>query len=91
MVDLTGKKWCYHIITDCLADDGEHIPVLVIENEPGYYPMKGNGSCVASWKWGKDYNKACEVAKVMNKEMGVSEREAERIIGTSMRVSFQRN
>ena len=81
---MPSGKFCYTIIEGQTDDKGNYIPSAVFENEPGHYPMMGQGLCSAPWTWGPDYHKACEVATSKNKSMGISEVEAAEILTSSM-------
>lgn len=82
--DLSGKRFAYTIIISSTDEEGNFIPCIAIEDESGYYPMKGRGAHSTPWTWGKDYNKANEIADKMNEKMGISKREAFKIIASSM-------
>lgn len=80
---LHGKVWCWYIPhgTDY---DGQFIPSIVIENEPGHFPDK-------NWKWGKDYKIACKAAQQINERRGISEQEAQRIVDSSILASIRKH
>lgn len=52
MVDLSNKRYAYTIVMDSVDEDGNFIPVIAVENEPGYYPMTGQGEHADPWRWG---------------------------------------
>ena len=83
-VDLSGKRWAYVIVVEQTDKEGNYIPCIAVENESGYYPMTGRGAHSAPWKWGKDYETACQIAEEMNAKMGLSEEEAYKIVVSSM-------
>jgi len=83
-INLSGKRYAYTIVVESVDGDGNYIPCIAVENESGYYPMSGRGSCSVPWKWGKDYKVACEIADRMNERMGLTRVEAYKIITSSM-------
>ena len=83
-VNLEGKRFAYTIVVESTDKDGNYIPCVAIEGERGYRPLSGRGRCSAPWTWGKDYNKANEIADDLNKKMGLSKMEALKIVGSTM-------
>ena len=73
------------IVESSKSTDGEYIPVAVIEGEQGYRPLSGRGKGSAPWTWGKDRNHALRTADAYNENLGLTQREAGKIILSSMR------
>ena len=59
------------------TDDGEFIACLAKEGETGYYKT--------DWIWGKDFAIAQEAADKRNEVIGISKREAAKIVLSTMR------
>lgn len=59
------------------AEDGQFIPCIAKEGEPGYYPTK--------WRWGRDEVVAMRAADNLNMELGLSPREAIEIVASTLR------
>jgi len=78
---LDGRRWCWYVEPCNVDTDGNYIPSIVVENESGHFPAR-------DWKWGKDFNIACQAAKQLNERRGVSESEALDIVGSSIRASI---
>ena len=75
---LEGKRWCYALVDEEKDDDGNYVPVIIVENNPGYI--------TTDYNWGKDLTKAQEIADDMNRKIGITPKEAVRLIFTSMRI-----
>jgi hypothetical protein len=58
-------------------DEQGYIPCIAVENEPGYYRT--------DWRWGHDFEIAELIAQRRNERMGISEKDAIRIIGSTIR------
>lgn len=91
MSDKIGKlmsenRWCYFIP----PQDGDNgfIPAMVIENQPGYRMMSGNGKGSAPWYWGKTEDKANEVCDEVNKNHGINPKDKIQIVLSSMPGNF---
>jgi hypothetical protein len=85
MIDLTGKHYAFTLVEEQRASDGGYIPCVAIENEYGYYPMTGDeGEYASPWNWGTDREIAQKLCDDKNKEMGLSQEDALKIIGSSM-------
>lgn len=83
-VDLEGKRYAFTIVVEETDKRGNYVPCIAIENERGYYPLSGRGVGSSPWTWGSDYNKACEMADHFNEKLGLSKREAFKIVDSSM-------
>ncbi len=75
--DLHGKRKVYDVLQTLTNDAGEYIPIICIENEPGYYRT--------SWAWGKDFETAQEIADKKNLALGYDAKTAYQIIATTYR------
>lgn len=73
----TTPKNAYFIMESVKNSEGELIPCIATENESGYHRT--------DWLWGKDIDKAEEIADMKNLAMGISRKEAARIVLSSMR------
>lgn len=83
-----GARQCY-VILETQCDDHGYIPSLVIEGEPGYAPMYGEGE-QEPWRWGKTIERAREVCARYNQQhYGLTEQAAERIVASSMNAQNQ--
>ncbi len=74
--------FCYFIPVGAKVDGG-FIPSVVHANKPGHSPMIG-GPDQAPWVWGPTYEDAQACAKEKNKQMGLTEEDADKIIASSM-------
>ena len=82
-----GKRKCYYIPPDQRDEEG-YIPSLVIEDEPGHTPFRGNGPCASPWHWGRTYEQARDLAAEMNrKDFGLDEMQVAAIMISSIRAS----
>lgn len=80
---LKDKRFCYYIPHDSGTDKG-FIPSIVIEGESGHRPMTGGPSEFAvPYYWG-DYETAKQVAAKRNADMGLSKKDVDEIICSSM-------
>lgn len=71
------KRSAYFVIESQQNEEGEFYALIAVEGESGYYKT--------TWLWGKDIDKAEEVARFKNKAMGISRKEANLIVLSSMR------
>ena len=75
---------CLAILETEYDAKGGYIPVLVVEGEAGYHPMRGRGEPFQQpWFWGHDLNKAKELAVAANARLGISAADAEAILISS--------
>lgn len=77
------QKKCVIIVADSQDEDGEYIPVMVIEGESGYRPLDG-GKDGAPWKWGKDKDEAMDRADEYTIKLGTTLSEADEIVFRSV-------
>jgi hypothetical protein len=84
--DLT-KPYCYYIDpTQTPHPKHGYIPSIVVEGDPGHYPLTGRGPLATPWYWG-DLKTAQKIAAEQNLRLGVDEDAALRIISSSMAAS----
>jgi hypothetical protein len=82
-----SKAYCYDIHpTQTPHPQHGYIPSIVVEGDPGHYPLTGRGEHATPWYWG-NLDTAKKIAAEQNLRLGVDEREALRIIGSSMAAS----
>jgi len=85
-VTLEGKKWVYWLIHSQPdpANSKCYRVGVVIENEPGYYPLGNPEKFQAPWYWDEA---TCEEA---NKELGLTALQVAEIVASSMSRGFVR-
>jgi len=67
-----------YFVNQAITDEqGNYIPCIAVEGESGYYKT--------TWTWGKDFNLAEQIANEKNQAMGLSLKEAYKIVFSSMR------
>lgn len=75
---------CFYV-DDYRAHPDGIVPVLVVEDEPGYSPMYGE-TAAGTWHWGATLDEAWEIADKVNAELfGLDRAAANQIVGSSMR------
>ena len=88
---MAEKRQCYYIsgTQPTEASDGEgFIPSLVTKDEPGHQLMSGNSDELqAPWVWGPSLEEAHTTADIMNEMMGITKKDAAKIVASSMAVS----
>lgn len=90
VADAIGDhRFAYTIVAEQVDGEGNYIPCVAVENRRGYYPLTGRGPHATPWKWGKDYEKANQVADAMNARMGLSQKDAFKIVTSSMFGPFE--
>lgn len=84
----TAPRQCMYI-SPLEYDEGRgFVPSLVVENEAGHSPMRGQGKFAEPWYWGKTLERANEVCDRVNKQRyNISPKTAARIVASSMRAS----
>ncbi len=87
MPDLSKNPYCFYI--DPSQDPGEegYVPSVVVENEPGHFPLSGRGDGAAPWRWGKTLEEAEATCTRQNTERGITEDRACEIVASSMRTT----
>jgi len=70
------KKRCYFILQTQITDSGEYIPCIAEEGTQGYFKT--------DWSWGSDIDIAESIADEKNDRMGISKKEALKIVAKSM-------
>lgn len=79
---LEQGKYCYAIV-ESSKDENGYIPVIVIEDEAGYYPLSGRGEHAAPWYWGKTFDGAQGIADKANERLGIDKDRAAIIVSSS--------
>jgi hypothetical protein len=96
-----GVRYCYWI-TEESKDEAGFVPVLVIENDTGYYPMRGliaeadlrDAKAVGHmpWHWGKTEEEAMRVCDKVNKDkFKLSHEQAEEIYDSTIRAAIKKH
>ena len=82
-----NDTFCYYIpeIQDPVQHGG-YVPSVVDKDEPGHCPLLGQGEFASPWMWGETLEKAQEVCKVKNERLGLSSKEVDEIVASSMRI-----
>ena len=75
--DQDGERRVYDVLQTLTNKAGEYIPIICIENEPGYHKT--------SWTWGKDFQAAQKIARKKNLALGYDAKAAYQIIATTYR------
>jgi len=84
----SGKKHCYWITEDSKDENG-YIPVIVFEDHPQYFPMRGGAGGIP-WYWGKTFDQALEVALSTNeRNLSISREKSREIYVSSIRASVR--
>lgn len=73
----TGNRRAYFILESQTNEKGEFRALIAVENESGYYKT--------DWFWGKILTDAEAIVRDKNLSMGITEDEAVKIIGSTMR------
>jgi hypothetical protein len=60
-----------------MDNKGEYIALIAVEGESGFYKT--------DWSWGSDFKLAQEIAKERNTRLGLSKKEAAKIVCSTMR------
>lgn len=84
MIDFTNKKVATVILDISRDRDGGFIPCLIIEGEPGHFPLSGQGEFSTPWNWGKDREKAQTLADERNKVQGLSKEDVKKLVFYSL-------
>jgi hypothetical protein len=80
-------RMAIHVDQTMLTPNG-YVPAIVFEKEPGYYPLTGNGEMAQPWHWGHDLAVAKRLARGANAHLGLSPREAQDIVASSIAASL---
>lgn len=84
-MDIVGKRYAFLLVEDQKDTDGGYIPCIAVENEPGYYPMTGQGVGASPWNWGVDKEIAQQLCDEKNSRLGLDKEDSYRIIASSMK------
>jgi hypothetical protein len=71
-----SKRIVYYIDQTMTDENGQYVPALVEENEPGYSPT--------TYKWGTDYAKARQWVDEANEKLGIDHVTAMKIVASSI-------
>jgi hypothetical protein len=71
------QRMAYFILETVRDADGNFIPCIAKENEPGYFKT--------SWQYGKDLDLANKAVDSLNQRMGYSPKEAAQIVASTFR------
>ncbi len=82
-------RFCYYIPTDAYIPGHGYRVSIVVEHEAGYrptgtWPYTGAVGEALPYFWGHDYDDATHEAIAQNARMGLTERETDLIIASSM-------
>lgn len=84
---LAHNRYCLHACGefDRSSTPGEksYIPSLVIENQPGHYPMRG-GDNGRPWYWGASRDECQEICDETNRRRGLTEEVCMEILKSSL-------
>jgi hypothetical protein len=76
-----GRRFCYFIDVGSYVPGRGYRPSIVVEGVAGQFPV---GEDVDAWYWGRTYAEACEICRVKNERLGISESEAFQIVASSL-------
>ena len=76
---ITDKKFCYFIDKSMIDDNGDYSPVIIVEEEAGYYQT--------DWNLGSDYTCVQDFINIRNTRLGLSQVEVDAIVISSLRNS----
>jgi len=78
-------RFCYWIPEDQNPETyGGYVPSCVKFGIAGHFPMTGQGDLSIPWVWGKTLADAKEICKKKNIGMGLTEKDVDAIIASSM-------
>ncbi len=87
---IKGRRHC-HVIVEAANPEasqekwGGYMPSMVIEGEAGDYPMQGGDhKWAVPWIWGKTKDEANKACDAYNKRRGLSEKDVNDIVYSSM-------
>lgn len=75
--EQTGNRRAYFILESQTNEKGEFRALIAVESEPGYFKT--------DWFWGSDFNQAEKIARKKNLVMGITIKEANLIVLSTMR------
>lgn len=85
MPDLSTNVYCFYIAPSQDPGDEGYIPSVVVQDEPGHFPLSGRGDGAAPWRWGKTLKEAEETCRQQNAKRGITDDMASDIVASSMR------
>lgn len=74
---LLNRRKAYFVIDSIRSEDGNLVPCIAIEKEPGYFRT--------DWEWGKSLTDAEKYAAQMNARLGLTSEDAAKIVLSTMR------
>lgn len=74
---MTTGRTAYFILESQTNEQGEFRALIAVEGDSGYYKT--------TWFWGNDLKVAEQIAREKNKNMGISRKEACKIVLSTMR------
>ena len=77
---MSRKRWVYWLQETKRDPDNKNrfLVCIVVEDEPGFFPMLGRGLGASPWYWDK------ETCRAQNEKRGYSEEDAFDIVTSSM-------
>lgn len=66
-------------VDQTMATTGGYIPALIVEGQPGYTPMSGNGPLASPWVWGPTLAQARQQAADANARLGLTDDDVRQI------------
>lgn len=86
-MNLTKGNYCYYIGTSTYSEKHEQYMLgVVVRDEPGWRIYGGEDDPVL---WGNDYTKAKEMVDEYNKQKGITPKQVQEIIVSSIKASFR--
>lgn len=84
-----GQRFCYYVPESGYIEGEGYRASMVVEGEAGHHPTgtwpyHGEEGEIMPWFWGKTLEEAREVARQQNERIGLTEREADLIVASSM-------
>jgi len=74
---MPKARTAYFILESQTNAEGEYRALIAVENESGYYKT--------DWFWGSDLENAEQIAREKNEMMGISRKDANLIVLSTMR------
>lgn len=82
-----NQRRCFYVPRGAFEEGKGYVPSMVVENEPGHTPMRGDGPGSSPWYWGMTYEEACKAAEEANAKLGITPEDAIDIVSSSMAAS----
>lgn len=87
-------RLCYYVPADAYIEGRGFRASVVVEGEAGHYPTgvwPNDGTKEMPYFWGHDYNKALEVAARYNQQLGLSEKDVNTIVSSSIGAQLRKD